>query len=40
MQARIENAKFLLEAGYHPSEVARRLGLTPDNLQKMMERHS
>jgi len=38
-QAQIENARFLLDtARIHPSAVARRLGMSEDALEKMLER--
>lgn len=38
IQARIEDAEFLLAAGFHITQVARRLGVDLDCLEKCMER--
>lgn len=38
--AKIENARWLLDdVGLHPAQVARRLGMSEDALEKMMGRH-
>lgn len=36
--ARIEDAQFLLDQGFHITQVAKRLGLELDCLEKTLER--
>lgn len=34
----MENVEFLLSVGFHKAQIATRLGMTPDALQKKIER--
>jgi hypothetical protein len=39
LDARRENARFLLEMGEPLDRIAKRLGVTLDSLEKLLERH-